>query len=78
LIDATGAPAKPDMTVPVRNHRIVAVSPSSAITPTGRRDIFLPLFIANSVTGVRDMGLLFLMHRSAVPQRKQKLKSKGE
>ncbi len=80
VIDATGTPAKPDMTVHVRNHRIVAVRPSSAMAPpkdavvvnasgkylipglwdmhvhTGRRDTFLPLYIANGVTGVRDMG----------------------
>ena len=80
VIDATGAPAKLDMTVHVRDHRIVAVRPSSATAPledavvvnasgkylipglwdmhvhTVRRNIFLPLYIANGVTGVRDMG----------------------
>jgi len=80
VIDATGAPPKPDMTVHIRNHRIVAVRPSSATAPpkdavvvnasgkylipglwdmhvhTGRQDIFLSLYIANGVTGVRDMG----------------------
>src|SRR5438094_4806839 len=80
VIDATGAPAKLDMTVHVRDHRIVAVRPSSATAPledavvvnasvkylipglwdmhvhTGRRNIFLPLSIANGFTVVRDMG----------------------
>ncbi len=33
VIDATGALPKPDMTVHIRNHRIVAVRPSSATAP---------------------------------------------
>jgi len=80
VIDVTGSPAKPDMSVVIRNHRIAAMGRTSAVVPpkdseivdatgkflipglwdmhvhTGRRDIFLPLYIANGVTGVRDMG----------------------
>jgi Amidohydrolase family len=80
IIDVTGSPAKPDMNVVIRNHRIAAIGRSSAVVPptdseivdasgkflipglwdmhvhTGRKDIFLPLYIANGVTGVRDMG----------------------
>jgi len=80
VIDATGSPPKPDMSVEVRNHRIVAMSRTGQAPPsadarvvdatgrflipglwdmhvhTGQRDIYLPLYIANGVTGVRDMG----------------------
>jgi hypothetical protein len=80
VIDATGAPAKPDMSVYVRNHRILAIRGTGKIAfsgndsvvdasgkylipglwdmhvHTGQRDIFLPLYIVNGVTGVRDMG----------------------
>ena len=79
VIDVTGSPAKPDMSVVIRNHRIVAIGRTSSVVPpkdseivdatgkflipglwdmhvhTGRKDIFLPLYIANGVTGVRDM-----------------------
>ncbi len=80
VIDATGSLAKPDLSIVIRDHRIAALGPTSAVVPpkdseivdatgkflipglwdmhvhTGRRDIFLPLYIANGVTGVRDMG----------------------
>ncbi len=79
VIDVTGSPAKPDINVVIRNHRIIAMSRTSVLSPedaeivdatgkflipglwdmhvhTGRKDIFLPLYIANGVTGVRDMG----------------------
>ncbi len=79
VIDATGSPPKPDMTVVIRNHRITALGRTNTIpmrsaevvdatgkflipglwdmhVHTGRADIFLPLYIANGVTGVRDMG----------------------
>ena len=80
VIDATGSPAKPDMSVVIRNHKIAAIGPANTVVPpkdaeivdatgkflipglwdmhvhTGRKDIFLPLYIANGVTGVRDMG----------------------
>jgi imidazolonepropionase-like amidohydrolase len=80
VIDVTGSPAKPDMSVMIRNHRIAAIGRTSSVVPpkdseivdatgkflipglwdmhvhTGRKDIFFPLYIANGVTGVRDMG----------------------
>lgn len=79
VIDATGFPAKPDMSVVIRDHRIIAISQTAAPFPndgevvdatgeflipglwdmhvhTGRGDVFFPLYIANGVTGVRDMG----------------------
>ena len=79
VIDATGSPAKLDMTVLIRDHRIIAIDRTSALSPndtevvdatgkflvpglwdmhvhTGRGDVFFPLYIANGVTGVRDMG----------------------
>jgi cytosine/adenosine deaminase-related metal-dependent hydrolase len=80
LIDATGSPAKPDMSVEIRGHRIERVSPTAQLrvssdavvvdatgkflipglwdmhVHTGQRDTYLPLYIANGVTGVRDMG----------------------
>ncbi len=87
LIDATGAPAQPDMTVTVAGDRIVSIEKSSAtkisknaqvISAPGKylipglwdmhvHEIFgdwVPedekitplLFVANGITGVRDMG----------------------
>lgn len=79
VIDATGSPAKPDLTVLIRDHRIIAIDRTSALPPNdteivdatgkflipglwdmhvhiGRGDVFFPLYIANGVTGVRDMG----------------------
>ena len=87
VIDTTGAPPQTDMTVVVRDQRIVELAKSDAVrTPAGSRlvdgsDKFLipglwdmhvhevfgdwiprnekvvpPLFVANGVTGVRDMG----------------------
>lgn len=79
VIDATGAPAKPDMTVVITGDRIAAIDnvgkvsmPKEAqvVDATGKFLIpglwdmhvhtsykeFLTLFIANGVTGVRDMG----------------------
>ncbi len=87
LIDATGTPLQPNMTVIVRDGRIANIGPSDAVyVPTDAtsvdasgkylipglwdmhvhtvfgdwlpRDekVVLPLFVANGVTGVRDMG----------------------
>lgn len=79
VIDGTGAEAKPDMTVIIRDGRIAALGRSGTIRPpksaqvvdaSGKflipglwdmhvhewnKDAFFPLFIANGVTGVRDM-----------------------
>ena len=79
LIDATGAEAKPDMTVVIRDGRIAALGRHGKIRPaksaqvvdaSGKflipglwdmhvhewnKEAFFPLFIANGVTGVRDM-----------------------
>ncbi len=87
VIDTTGGPARPDMTVVVEGDRITQVAPSAAaaipkgartldgagrfLIPglwdmhihtffgdwvPGGREVTLPLFVANGVTGVRDMG----------------------
>jgi imidazolonepropionase-like amidohydrolase len=87
VIDATGAPPRPDMTVIVRDGRIVEFGKSDAVrAPAGAKTVqatgkylipglwdmhvhtvfgdwlprnekvVLPLFVANGVTGVRDMG----------------------
>jgi len=80
VIDVTGSPAKPDMSVVIRNHRITAIGRTSSVVPpkdseivdatgkflipglwdmhvhTGRKDTFFPLYIANGLTGARDMG----------------------
>jgi imidazolonepropionase-like amidohydrolase len=83
LIDATGAPAQPDMTVLISQGRIAAIGKTGRVSipadaqrldATGkflipglwdmhthtlrpeRRDFFLSLFVANGVTGIRDMG----------------------
>src|SRR5262245_55873280 len=83
VIDATGAPAKPDMTVVIANGRISEIGkagevrlPAGAneVTATGKflipglwdmhvhtpynvahEEGYLPLFIANGVTGIRIM-----------------------
>src|SRR5580658_6396603 len=78
VIDATGAPAQPDVTVVITGDRITAMGQSaSAQTPANARIVdatgkflipglwdmhvhwyaqdYLPLFIANGVTGVRIM-----------------------
>jgi imidazolonepropionase-like amidohydrolase len=78
VIDATGAPARPDMTVVVTGERITAVGKSGEVrVPEGARVVdgkgkylipglwdmhvhtvgpsYLPLYLANGVTGVRDM-----------------------
>ena len=88
VIDATGAEAKPDMTVVIRDGRIAELGRSGKIRPakgarvvdaSGKflipglwdmhvhewnKEAFFPLFIANGVTGVRDMF-------SPLPQIKQ-------
>jgi hypothetical protein len=80
IIDASGAPAMPDMTLVVKGERIAALGKSGKIhlpsdakvidargkflipglwdmhVHLGDREIFFPLFLANGVTGVRDMG----------------------
>ncbi len=81
VIDATGTPARPDMTVLIRNGRIADVGkygsieiPKQAqvVDATGKwlvpglwdmhvhlslaSQASLPLFLANGITGVRDMG----------------------
>src|SRR5262245_35900515 len=79
VIDATGAEAKPDMTVVITGDRITTIGKSAEVkipkdaqvieaagkflipglwdmhTHMASQD-FLALFIANGVTGVRDMG----------------------
>lgn len=79
VIDATGAPAKPDMSVVISGLRIVGLGragrvrlPKDALVvdASGKflipglwdmhvhewnKEVFFPLFIANGVTGVRDM-----------------------
>src|SRR5262245_830176 len=92
VIDATGAPAKPDMTVVITGNRIATIGAArNVVVPRGaqvvdgkgqylipglwdmhvhlfspempwpagpgisNKDWFFPLFIANGVTGVRDM-----------------------
>ncbi|MEX1245624.1 MAG: hypothetical protein WEF99_12695 [Thermoanaerobaculia bacterium] len=87
VINTTGGPPRPDMTVEIEGDRITRVGPSGRakvprdaqlIDGTGKflipglwdmhihtffgdwvpgsREVTLPLFIANGVTGVRDMG----------------------
>src|SRR6266478_5800950 len=80
VIDATGSPAKPDMSVVIRDHKIVMIGETGKLpvfddaevvegtgkflipglwdmhVHTGPREIYLPLYIANGITGVRDMG----------------------
>lgn len=86
VIDATGAPAQPDMTVVITKGRIAALGKTGTVlipqgaqvldatgkflipglwdmhvhiasdTNPGCKETCLPLFIANGVTGVRDMG----------------------
>src|SRR6202789_323080 len=87
VIDTTGAPPKPDMTVVVQDQRIVDLGKSDAVhAPAGSRlvdasgkylipglwdmhvhevfgdwiprdeKVVPPLFVANGITGVRDMG----------------------
>jgi imidazolonepropionase-like amidohydrolase len=87
LIDATGSPAQPDVTVVVQDQHIVEVGQSGSVqAPKGAKvvdatgkylipglwdmhvhqvfgdwlprneKVDLPLFVANGVTGVRDMG----------------------
>lgn len=79
VIDATGAPAKPDMSVVISGRRIVGLGragrvrlPKDAlvVNASGKflipglwdmhvhewnKEVFFPLFIANGITGVRDM-----------------------
>lgn len=79
VIDATGAPAQPGMTVVIEGDRISAIGKSGTLAvDAGARVVdargkylipglwdvhvhnsyrsFLPLLLANGVTGVRDMG----------------------
>ena len=81
VIDATGAPARPDMTVVITGDRITAIGkPGEVGVPEGATVVdskgkylipglwdmhvhtadpsFLPLYLANGVTGVRDMHAL--------------------
>jgi imidazolonepropionase-like amidohydrolase len=78
IIDATGAPAQPDMTVVIRGDRILELGKSGKVrTPEGAQVVdasgkvmipglwdmhvhwlhkdYLPLFIANGITGIRIM-----------------------
>jgi hypothetical protein len=89
VIDATGAPPRPRMTVTIDGERIVAIAPAAATeVPAGvqvvngagrflipglwdahvhtfvfpwQPEVYLPLLVANGVTGVRDMGGAFPM-----------------
>ncbi len=87
VIDATGAPARPDMTVLINDRKIAVVGGFSSTSiprnaqiidasgkfltpglvdshvhltaagePSGSREFFLPLLLANGITTVRDMG----------------------
>jgi imidazolonepropionase-like amidohydrolase len=87
VIDATGAPARPDMTVLINDRKIAVVGGFSSVSiprnaqiidasgkflipglvdshlhltdagePSGSREFFLPLLLANGITTVRDMG----------------------
>jgi hypothetical protein len=83
IIDGTGTPARPGMTVVVENRRISSIGPSSvslsraihvverrgkylipglwdahvhALWDANRPGQFFPLFLANGVTSVREMG----------------------
>jgi imidazolonepropionase-like amidohydrolase len=87
IIDATGSPVQPDMSVTIQGNRIVRITntgkgklPANArvldahgkfLIPglwdmhvhtifgdwiPGGKEVSLPLFVANGVTGVRDMG----------------------
>ena len=80
VIDATGSPVKPDMSVIIRNHKIVMIGGTAKLSVpddaeivdgtdkflipglwdthvhTGAQETYLPLYIANGITGVRDMG----------------------
>ena len=80
VIDATGAPARPHMSVVVTGQKITAIGPAASIAvPKGAAVIngsgkflipglwdmhvhlwekqpLFPLYIANGVTGIRDMG----------------------
>lgn len=80
VIDATGAPPQPKMTVVVADGRITGIGKAgqlkvpegvSAIDATGRflipglwdmhvhiwdKDMLFPVYVANGITGVRDMG----------------------
>ena len=79
VIDATGAPAQPDMTVVIRGDRIAELGKSGTVqAPDGAQVVdatgkflipglwdmhahwyhkdYLPLFIANGVTGIRIMN----------------------
>lgn len=87
VIDATGSPVQPGMTVIIQNGRIVNIGKSAKLKVPGNarvvdahgkflipglwdmhvhtifgdwipggKEVSLPLFVANGVTGVRDMG----------------------
>jgi imidazolonepropionase-like amidohydrolase len=85
IIDATGAPARPDMTVVIIGDRIAEIGPTREVrVPQGAQVVdasgkflipglwdmhihwylkdYLPLFIANGVTGVRLMWGLEMHH----------------
>lgn len=86
VIDATGAPAQPDMTVVINGNRIAEVGKSEKVRVPGHARIvdargkflipglwdmhvhwyekdYLPLFIANGVTGVRIMWGMPMHHQ---------------
>src|SRR5258708_40180668 len=87
IIDATGSPVQPDMSVTISGSRIVKIEKAArtkvpqgarTIDATGKflipglwdmhvhtifgdwipggKEVSLPLFVANGVTGIRDMG----------------------
>ncbi len=80
VIDATGAPARPHMSVLVTGQKITAIGPASSVAvPKGvavlngrgkflipglwdmhvhlwEKQPLFPLYIANGITGIRDMG----------------------
>jgi imidazolonepropionase-like amidohydrolase len=94
VIDATGAPAKPDMTILIKEGRIAALGkgvhmPDDAkvvdasgkfLIPglwdmhvhslyEGRPEFFFPMFIANGVTGVREMASTLPLEQISVLRR---------
>lgn len=87
VIDATGSPVQPDMTVLIQGNRIARMGKANSVHPPkdamfldgrgkflipglwdmhvhtifgdwipGGKEVSLPLFVANGITGIRDMG----------------------
>jgi len=86
VIDVTGAPASPDMTVVITGDRITEIGPAKSVRAPGDAQIvsgagkylipglwdmhvhwylkdYLPLFLANGVTGIRQMWGMPMHHQ---------------